>query len=41
MTSLMPQNRDQTPEKAVIFAVRVFMNGKIACLLVVVTNQNE
>lgn len=41
MTPLMPQNRDQTPEKAVIFAVRVFMNGKIACLLVVVTNQNE
>lgn len=41
MTSLMPQNRDQIPEKAVIFLVRVFMNGKIACLLVVVTNQNE
>lgn len=40
MTPLMPENRDQIQEKVIIFPVRVFLNGRIACLLVV-NNQEE
>ena len=40
MAPLMPENRDQIQVKVIIFPVRVFLNGRIACLLVV-NNQDE
>lgn len=40
MTPLMPQNRDQIQEKVILLAIRVFLKGRVAYLLVV-NSQDE